>query len=126
MLTRLVPRASLALRPLARAASSTPAATPPEKAPHPSAPAQTQSSSSSLSVQSPNYPKVWSTSQRAREDAYKEARFEQTALEFQPQPLSAMEMIAAEPIRLVHGRRAVCDGGQSRLLEYSLTQDSYN
>ena len=65
----------------------------------------------STSGQSPNYAKTWSTSQRPREDAYSETRFEQTALEFQPQPLSAMEMINAEPVRIVHGRKAVCDGG---------------
>ncbi|CAA7265807.1 unnamed protein product [Cyclocybe aegerita] len=29
----------------------------------------------------------------------------------QPNPLSAMELIAQEPIRLVHGRKAICDGG---------------
>jgi len=32
-------------------------------------------------------------------------------MDLQPRPLSAMEMIANEPIRLVDGRRAVCDGG---------------
>ena len=32
-------------------------------------------------------------------------------MELQPNPLSAMEMIAKEPIRVVHGRKAVCDGG---------------
>lgn len=32
-------------------------------------------------------------------------------MELQPLPLSAMEMIANEPIRVVHGRKAVCDGG---------------
>ncbi|KAI0068203.1 hypothetical protein BV25DRAFT_1818586, partial [Artomyces pyxidatus] len=32
-------------------------------------------------------------------------------MELQPNPLSAMEMIANEPVRLVHGRKAVCDGG---------------
>jgi len=32
-------------------------------------------------------------------------------MDLQPQPLSAMEMINAEPIRMVHGRKAVCDGG---------------
>jgi hypothetical protein len=34
-------------------------------------------------------------------------------MELQPNPLSAMELIANEPIRLVHGRKAVCDGGKS-------------
>jgi hypothetical protein len=33
-------------------------------------------------------------------------------MDLQPQPLSAMEMINAEPIRIVHGRKAVCDGGE--------------
>ena len=65
------------------------------------------------STQSPNSSSPWSTSQRQRQDAYSEARFEQTDLTLQPQPLSAMEMIAKEPIRLVEGRRAVCDGGKS-------------
>lgn len=32
-------------------------------------------------------------------------------LEYQPQPLSAMQMIAGEPVRVVNGRKAVCDGG---------------
>jgi NADH dehydrogenase (ubiquinone) Fe-S protein 6 len=34
-------------------------------------------------------------------------------MDLQPQPLSAMEMINGEPIRIVHGRKAVCDGGES-------------
>lgn len=34
-------------------------------------------------------------------------------MELQPNPLSAMEMINKEPIRVVHGRKAVCDGGTS-------------
>lgn len=40
-------------------------------------------------------------------------RFEQTAQQFQPMPLAAIELIAREPIRLVGGRVACCDGGQS-------------
>jgi NADH dehydrogenase (ubiquinone) Fe-S protein 6 len=67
--------------------------------------------SAAVTGQSPNYPKTWSTSQRPREDIYSQVRFEQTDLEYQPQPLSAMEMINSEPIRIVHGRKAVCDGG---------------
>jgi NADH dehydrogenase (ubiquinone) Fe-S protein 6 len=39
-------------------------------------------------------------------------RFEQTKMEFQPQPLSAMEMIHREPIRLVEQRVVSCDGGE--------------
>jgi len=93
---------TLARRSLASQSSSStsvPAATPLASTP------------ATASAQSPNLSKAWSTSQRRRDDAYSEARFEQTALEFQPQPLSAMEMIHDEPIRIVHGRKAVCDGG---------------
>jgi len=68
--------------------------------------------------QSPNYPTTWSTSQRPRPGPDFSARFEQTAMDLQPNPLSAMELIAKEPIRLVHGRKAVCDGGMSCLLSF--------
>lgn len=40
-------------------------------------------------------------------------RFEQTAQAFQPTPLAAIELIAEQPIRLVSGRIASCDGGSS-------------
>jgi NADH dehydrogenase (ubiquinone) Fe-S protein 6 len=33
-------------------------------------------------------------------------------MELQPNPLSAMELIANEPIRLVEARKAICDGGK--------------
>lgn len=42
-------------------------------------------------------------------------RFEQTAELFQPRPLAAIELIKEEPIRLVEGRVAACDGGKSPL-----------
>jgi len=61
--------------------------------------------------QAPNYPTTWSTSQRPRPGPGSGPRFEQIAVEFQPNPLSAMELIAGEPIRLVQGRKASCDGG---------------
>ena len=61
--------------------------------------------------QSPNYPSTWSTSQTPRPGVSSSPRFEQTTMDLQPNPLSAMELIAKEPIRLVHGRKAVCDGG---------------
>ncbi|KAF9496196.1 hypothetical protein BDN71DRAFT_1446643 [Pleurotus eryngii] len=66
---------------------------------------------SKTSPQAPNYPSTWSTSQSLRPAGSSGPRFEQTAMEVQPNPLSAMELIANEPIRLVHGRKAVCDGG---------------
>ncbi|KAF8807400.1 hypothetical protein BYT27DRAFT_7189485 [Phlegmacium glaucopus] len=64
-----------------------------------------------IQQQSPNYPTTWSTSQRPRPGPDSSPRFEQTAMDIQPNPLSAMDLIAKEPIRLVHGRKAVCDGG---------------
>ena len=64
--------------------------------------------------QSPNFANTWSTSQRPRPQQHSSPRFEQTMMELQPNPLSAMEMINKEPIRVVHGRKAVCDGGASR------------
>lgn len=66
-----------------------------------------------IQQQSPNHPTTWSTSQRPRPGPGSGPRFEQTAMDLQPNPLSAMELIAKEPIRLVHGRKAVCDGGMS-------------
>lgn len=61
--------------------------------------------------QAPNYATTWSTSQRPRPGPGSGPRFEQTAMELQPAPLSAMALIAEEPIRLVKGRKATCDGG---------------
>lgn len=62
--------------------------------------------------QSPNYPTTWSATQQPKELAFRGPRFEQITPELQPQPLSAMEMIQREPIRLVQGRIAMCDGGE--------------
>jgi len=39
-------------------------------------------------------------------------RFEQTNLDLQPNAPSAMGMVAEDPVRLVDGRRASCDGGE--------------
>ncbi|KAI5124701.1 hypothetical protein M0805_004307 [Coniferiporia weirii] len=108
-LSRTVARAGRSLNVATRAAStqspsSVPAAKP---AAEPALPASAN--------QSPNYPEPWSTNQRARGDAYRNVRFEQTALDLQPQPLSAMEMIAQEPVHMVHGRKAECDGGDGPL-----------
>lgn len=90
-----------AARPLARFASSSSSV--------PSAPAA--SSPSTVVPQAPNYASTWSTNQAPRPQGRSGPRFEQTAMELQPNPLSAMEMIANEPIRVVNGRKAVCDGG---------------
>lgn len=93
-------------RPLARLASSS----------TPAVPAKEVSSSPAVTQQAPNYPSTWSTSQRPRPQGGSGPRFEQTAMELQPSPLSAMEMISREPIRVVEGRKAVCDGGMFGIL----------
>ncbi|KXN90031.1 Lactobacillus shifted protein [Leucoagaricus sp. SymC.cos] len=61
--------------------------------------------------QAPNCPTTWTTNQRPRPGSGSSPRFEQTNIELQPNPLSAMELISNEPVRIVHGRKAVCDGG---------------
>jgi len=66
---------------------------------------------STTTQQAPNYPTSWSTNQAPRPGPGTSPRFEQTNMELQPNPLSAMELIANEPVRIVHGRKAVCDGG---------------
>lgn len=66
--------------------------------------------------QAPNYPDTWSASQKSRADAFTGPRFEQTVLDLQPKPLSAMQLVSEDPIRIVHGRKAVCDGGASPTL----------
>ncbi|KAG8747239.1 hypothetical protein FRC10_001855 [Ceratobasidium sp. 414] len=65
----------------------------------------------SLHPQAPNRDKPWSTSQRVRPGPEFNARFEQTDMSLQPAPLSAQALLEQEPTRLVHGRKAVCDGG---------------
>lgn len=61
--------------------------------------------------QAPNRAELWSTNQRQRPAANSSPRFEQTSMELQPNTLSAIELISKEPIRIVHARKAVCDGG---------------
>jgi len=64
--------------------------------------------------QAPNHPGLWSENQRPRPSPATGPRFEQTAMQLQPQPLSAMDLIAKEPIRLSKTRIAACDGGVCR------------
>ncbi|KAJ7225521.1 hypothetical protein GGX14DRAFT_348934 [Mycena pura] len=61
--------------------------------------------------QAPNAASTWSTNQQPRSAATSGPRFEQTAMELQPAPLSAMSLISEVPATMVHGRKAVCDGG---------------
>lgn len=73
----------------------------------------TEAKQQTVVPQSPNRAATWSTSQSPRPAGQSGPRFEQTNMELQPNPLSAMELLANEPVRLVHGRKAVCDGGKS-------------
>ncbi|THH34072.1 hypothetical protein EUX98_g100 [Antrodiella citrinella] len=105
MLSRqLLPRISRPLARLASSSSSISSATSP-------VPANEASSPAAVVQQAPNYPTTWSTSQRPRPQGQSGPRFEQTIMELQPNAQSAMEMISREPIRVVQGRKAVCDGG---------------
>ncbi|WVF70330.1 hypothetical protein IAT40_005120 [Kwoniella sp. CBS 6097] len=86
--------------------------------PTPSDPVPSKQPSSSTTPnlqQSPNVPSTWSTGQNPKPHAYDNQRFEQTALEWQPNPQSAMGMVAQDAVRLVHGRKATCDGGMGAL-----------
>jgi len=62
-------------------------------------------------LQAPNRATVWSRSQMPRELAMSGPRFEQTIMEFQPQPYAAIELIHKQPVRWVHSRSVACDGG---------------
>ncbi|KAF5390235.1 hypothetical protein D9757_002955 [Collybiopsis confluens] len=112
MLSRTLLSKSMVFKSLTRAASSSSSstnitsnhiATPVPAGPTPSAPV--------VGTQAPNYPTTWSANQRTRPAVGSGPRFEQVAMELQPHPLSAMALIAEEPIKLVDGRKAVCDGG---------------
>ncbi|KAJ3515407.1 hypothetical protein NLJ89_g1781 [Agrocybe chaxingu] len=105
---RALPTLSKALKNLARPASTSSASPAAVKANHQ---AIATKKDTPVTQQAPNYPTTWSTSQRPRPAPGSEPRFEQTNTALQPNALSAMELIAQEPIRLVHGRKAVCDGG---------------
>ncbi|KAL0581618.1 hypothetical protein V5O48_000434 [Marasmius crinis-equi] len=78
-----------------------------------------------VAPQAPNYPSIWSSNQRQRPAAASGPRFEQTNMELQPNPLSAMEMIANEPVRIIHGRKAVCDGGAFSVTSFLWTVISH-
>lgn len=63
--------------------------------------------------QAPNRDLTWSKSQRPKSEAMKGPRFEQMDPRFQPQSLSAMELINNQPVRMVNSRVVACDGGKS-------------
>lgn len=62
--------------------------------------------------QAPNHPGTWSSGQNPRPHAMSGPRFEQRDLRFQAAPFAAITAVAEDPIRLVDGRRATCDGGK--------------
>ena len=102
---RLVPNLTRSIHPVARSLSRVAPGT------ESSTPAVV-TEIASPAAQSPNYPTPWSTSQRTRPTpATSGPRFEQTVMELQPAPLSAMELIANTPVITVQDRRATCDGG---------------
>ncbi|KAH9825028.1 hypothetical protein DFH28DRAFT_942574 [Melampsora americana] len=67
------------------------------------------------SGQSPNRVTTWSKNQGVRSEAMKGPRFEQTAMDLQPFPLAAIDLIHQQPISMVPGRVASCDGGGGAL-----------
>jgi NADH dehydrogenase (ubiquinone) Fe-S protein 6 len=84
----------------------------------PAASVPAEAKQQAVAPQSPNRAAAWSTSQSPRPAGQSGPRFEQTVMELQPNPLSAMELLANEPVLLVDGRRAICDGGGSTQLRH--------
>jgi len=103
MLSRRLLSKARVLKTITRASSSA--------ASSPTPPAIIKTPAPTVGTQAPNYPTTWSANQRPRPTPADGPRFEQTTMEVQPNPLSAMALIAEEPVRMVHGRKAVCDGG---------------
>ncbi|KAK7468894.1 hypothetical protein VKT23_003391 [Stygiomarasmius scandens] len=103
MLSRRLLSKARVLKTINRASSSA--------ASSPTPPAIIKTPAPTVGTQAPNYPTTWSANQRPRPTSADGPRFEQTTMEVQPNPLSAMALIAEEPVRMVHGRKAVCDGG---------------
>ncbi|MCJ1364039.1 hypothetical protein MMC16_003148 [Acarospora aff. strigata] len=62
-------------------------------------------------MQAPNRKGVWSRSQAERAQAMSGPRFEQTIMEYQPQPWAAIELIHKQPVRWTTERKVTCDGG---------------
>lgn len=62
-------------------------------------------------MQAPNRAEPWSRSQMPRERAMSGPRFEQTIMEYQPQPQAAIDLIHKQPVRWTKQRVVSCDGG---------------
>ncbi|KAI8921892.1 ubiquinone oxidoreductase 20 kd subunit [Powellomyces hirtus] len=71
--------------------------------------------SSKVVPQAANRATVWSEHQQKKAVAMTGARFEQTDFDLQPNPLSAQELIAQVPVKMVSARRVACDGGGGAL-----------
>ncbi|KAF9526489.1 zinc-finger domain-containing protein [Crepidotus variabilis] len=108
---RALPRVTNALKNISRSASTSTTSAAAIKANEAAIATHEIKQSQVTGQQAPNYATTWSTAQRPRPGPQSGPRFEQADMSLQPNPLSAMELIANEPIRLVQGRRASCDGG---------------
>ncbi|EZG05957.1 hypothetical protein H106_04443 [Trichophyton rubrum CBS 735.88] len=64
-----------------------------------------------LSMQAPNRATTWAKSQQERSKAMAGPRFEQTIIDFQPQPYAAIDLIHKQPVRWTKERVVSCDGG---------------
>jgi NADH dehydrogenase (ubiquinone) Fe-S protein 6 len=62
-------------------------------------------------TQAPNHASTWSSRQMARSSAMTGPRFETVALDKQPAPAAAIELIAAVPVSKINARTVACDGG---------------
>ncbi|KAJ1964845.1 hypothetical protein IWQ62_002818 [Dispira parvispora] len=71
----------------------------------------TESAAVEALQQAPNRETAWSETQQPRAKAMTSVDFLQKDLSAQPRPMAAIELIAEEPVRMVEGRKAVCDGG---------------
>ncbi|KAI9662786.1 MAG: hypothetical protein M1829_006130 [Trizodia sp. TS-e1964] len=64
-----------------------------------------------LPAQAPNRASTWAKSQRARSDAMTGPLFEQTVIEYQPQPYAAIELVHKQPVTWTKDRVVSCNGG---------------
>ncbi|KAI8799994.1 zinc-finger domain-containing protein [Cladochytrium replicatum] len=88
-------------------------------------PAETASQAeptSKISATTPNVPgqaknrsTIWSQHQNPKAEAMNNPRFEQILMDYQPNPLSALELINSQPVVQVHNRIVACDGGGGAL-----------
>ncbi|RHZ54516.1 zinc-finger domain-containing protein [Aspergillus thermomutatus] len=72
---------------------------------------ETETGERNRQLQAPNRATTWADSQQPREKAMTGPRFEQTIMEFQPQPMAAIELIHKQPVRWTKKRIVSCDGG---------------